>query len=520
MAREIRGWQIGEVVTANYMTLNSANMYEQTGSNGEANLPCIYNGLTLQSQSGTGNSIVTFNPGVARCQDLPTSTYTYLPSNAYGTSYPCFIDISLLDSNTVITLTTSPTSGYIVATFNISPTTAAAVDYVITGSLLQIATGSYNPAIHVRLCAYNYTGSTFNLDFTPGTSRDTDQTGLGGVQWNYQNSSLVLNTPASQTGSSIVVKQPLTSSGTTTLQSTTVLQGANALQFYNSGNTHYTSLQAGTVTSNIGFILPIADAVSTNQFITSNLAGQLSFATPASTSTAANIAANDSNVTFTSSSNPYQVCTPTAPRTYTMPAILTAGVPWTFYNQATITANYITLQTSGSNAICIVPPNGYATIVPLTSTPTTAANWILQDRQSNWANYTPSTTAFGTTSSTFAQARLIGRTLSVKFYLVMGTLTATTPSIGLPGYAIIDVNNLNLDATSGVGTSCVQGEFCVQGAANACGPMLPEYATSSTLMYFGAGYSTTDPLTNVTNANAVFNGNNAISGEFEVPITL
>lgn len=292
MAREIRGWQIGEVVTANYMTLNSANMYEQTGSNGEANLPCIYNGLTLQSQSGTGNSIVTFNPGVARCQDLPTSTYTYLPSNAYGTSYPCFIDISLLDSNTVITLTTSPTSGYIVATFTISPTTAGAVDYVITGSLLQIATGSYNPAIHVRLCSYNYTGSTFNLDFTPVTHRDTDLTGTGGVQWNYQNSSLEINTPASQTGTSIVVKQPLTSAGTTTLQSTTVLQAANPLQFYNTGNTHYTSLQAGAVTSNVGFILPIADG-SPGQSIVTNGSGQMSFASistsPATATTAGSI---------------------------------------------------------------------------------------------------------------------------------------------------------------------------------------------------------------------------------------
>src|SRR5271165_2327991 len=210
--REIRGWQIGEVVTASDMTLDSANIYEQTGSNGEANLPCIYNGLTLQSQAGTGNSIVTFNPGVARCQDLPTSVYTYLPPNAYGTSYPCFIDISVLDSNTVITLTTSPTPGYIVATFSISPLTSGATDYVITGSLAQIAIGSYNPAIHVRLCQYTYTGSTFVLDFTPGTHRDTDHTGLGGIEWNYQNSSLELNTPSSQSGTSIVSKQNFTAS--------------------------------------------------------------------------------------------------------------------------------------------------------------------------------------------------------------------------------------------------------------------------------------------------------------------
>lgn len=202
--REIRGWNVGQVVTMVEMDLNTANIMEEIGSPGDANLPCIYNGLNLQSQSGTGGSIVTFNPGVCRCRDLLTSIYTYLPSNAYGNSYPCFIDISVLDSNHVITLSTGITSGYIVATFTINPTTPGQLNYVITGELQQITTGAYDPAIHVRLCSFVYALSVFTLDFTPGTSRDCDMTGAGGVQWNYQNSVLEINTPPSQGGSNPV----------------------------------------------------------------------------------------------------------------------------------------------------------------------------------------------------------------------------------------------------------------------------------------------------------------------------
>jgi len=202
--REIRGWNIGEVVTAAYMKANTANLLEVIGSSGEPNLPCIYNGLSLASQSGTGGDTVTFNPGVARCQDLPLSVFTYLPPNPYGTSYPCFIDISTLDANKTIVLDPAITSGYIVATFAISPTTPDATNYVITGSLMQIATGSYDPTHQVRLCSFVYAIFTFTLDFTPETSRDTDLTGLGSVQWNYQTSNLEIMPPASQGGTAPV----------------------------------------------------------------------------------------------------------------------------------------------------------------------------------------------------------------------------------------------------------------------------------------------------------------------------
>jgi len=241
--REIRGWNIGEVVTAAYMKANTANLLEVIGSSGEPNLPCIYNGLSLASQSGTGGDTVTFNPGVARCQDLPLSVFTYLPPNPYGTSYPCFIDISTLDANKTIVLDPAITSGYIVATFAISPTTPDATNYVITGSLMQIATGSYDPTHQVRLCSFVYAISTFTLDFTPETSRDTDLTGLGSVQWDFQNSSLVIDTPASQSGTSIVLKQNTIIRGLLDADNITIKNGGQ-LEFLDPGETFAVTFKA------------------------------------------------------------------------------------------------------------------------------------------------------------------------------------------------------------------------------------------------------------------------------------
>lgn len=476
--REIRGWQIGEVVTANYMTLDTANVLEEIGSNGEANLPCIYNGLTLQSQSGSGNSIVTFNPGVCRCQNLPVSTYTYLPTNAYGTSYPCFIDISTLDTNTVITLTTSPSPGYIVATFSINPVTSGSVDYVITGSLLQIATGSYNPQIHVRLCSYTYTGSTFVLDFTPKTSRDTDLTGVGGVQWNYQNNSLELNIPASQSGSSIVAKQNFTAASNLIIQGTGVIQSGDALQFYNPANTHFTSLQGGISTSNTSFTLPIVDAVNPSQGLTSS-SGQLSF-----TNFNGNVAANDSNAVFTNSSNRVQICNPTATRTYTMPSTsILAGDKWTFYNQATSAANYITIQSSGLNTIAILPALGEVTLIAVANSPTTSSGWIIFSRQSQWIPYTPVySLAFGTVTNNLSCYKLSLDSLFIRGSVTTGTVTSGNGNFTLPLGFTINPSKLSLN-----------------NPTSTEGNILGTYGGSSTIVRENVGFIVSAPSTSVSN---------------------
>ncbi len=418
--REIRGWNIGEVVTANTMTLNTANIMEETGAVGESNLPCIYSGLTLQSQTGSGNSIVTFNPGECRCEDLPTSVYTYLPPNAYGTSYPCFIDISLVDSNTVITLTTSPTTGYIVATFNIAPTSSGAINYVITGSLAQIATGSYNPAIHVRLCSYNYTGSTFLLDFTPGTSRDTDFTGIGGIQWNYQNSSLVINTPASQSGSAITLNQNTTVNGTSTVTGNSSQQSASQMRFYNSGNTFYTSLQGGTNSTNVNLTLPSASG-SVGQAIVLTAPGILGFGNNAGTRTDVNTSTTPINALTNSAS--FVRLTGSTPCTVNGIAAGFGGQPLTVYNISTAVVTFTNLSGSASSALDeIRMPNSDS----FTLRPGGSVEFIYDDSQGYWILQQALATQ-GNTTNSVATVGEVGEIVSS--YVANANITAITAAV-------------------------------------------------------------------------------------------
>jgi hypothetical protein len=466
MAREIRGWQIGQVVTAAEMTANTANLEMLLGDQSNDQLPCIYNGLTLQSQSGTGNSIVTFNAGVARCQNLPLSTYTYLPSNPYGTSYPCFIDISTLDSNNVITLSTSITSGFIVATFTINPTTSGQINYLITGSLSQITTGSYNPAIHVKLCAFVYSASTFTLDFTPVTNRDFDWIGTTSLQWNYQNSSLLMSVPSGLTGSAFSIASGInvTINGTTTHASTTSIQNANPLQFYGTGNTNFVALEAPTLAGNTTWKLPPTDATVPGMALLSDGSGNMSFGNPLNLG---NVAANDSNVVFTSSSLRFQSCNPTAARTYTLPTTsISAGDRWTFYNQST---NLITLNSSGGNLVTYITPLTKVEVMSLVNTPTTAGNWQILSAQGDWYSFTP--TGGWTTNTTYSG--LLKRVSDELYFKTLISLSGS-PSAGdmfiaIPSPFVVNsskVLNITTDGTCRVGSGTLK-----QSTANASNVM-------------------------------------------------
>lgn len=196
------------------------------------------------------------------------------------------------------------------------------------------------------------------------------------------------------------------------------------------------------------FTLPSADGTG-GQVLATNGSAVLSFIPPAVP--AANIAANDSNVVFTSSSSTFQVCNPTAARTYTMAATLIAGVPWTFYNEATSWANVITLQTSGSNAIAIVPPLGFVTILPLNSAPTTAAGWILTNRQSTPVVYIPAIGGCGTVSACEAFASLSGSNLSVSGSFIPGTVTGSLLQIAIP--SALSINALALSQNNNTTTN-------------------------------------------------------------------
>lgn len=203
MPRIIQGWNSGQKIEPLDMQNVTSTTAVESTSSGMDNLPCIYNGLKLVSQTGSQNSIVTFSPGTVRCLDIPQNQGSYnLPTSSLTSTYPCYMDFNTSpDANVVITLLNSLSFsiGFIVATFTISPNTSNAILYTVTGVLQQIQQSDYDPTIHVKLCSWLFTGTTFALNFNAQAgNRDNDLTGLAALQFDYQANNVVLDTPPSQ----------------------------------------------------------------------------------------------------------------------------------------------------------------------------------------------------------------------------------------------------------------------------------------------------------------------------------
>lgn len=146
-----------------------------------------------------------------------------------------------------------------------------------------------------------------------------------------------------------------------------------------------------------------------------------------------NIAANDSNVTFTSADNRVQICTPTAARTYTLPSTsISAGDRFQFFNQSTTAANIITVQSSGANTIDYVLPNGELTLVALQASPTTAAHWKVISASSAGFLYTPSSYAgLGTPTNVTIMVSRNRNYMSITGTLTTGTVSASVIDVAL-----------------------------------------------------------------------------------------
>jgi hypothetical protein len=272
---EIRYWPPQYLVLPSDMNNSTNDMYQH--SHDVLNLtPIILWGL---QQSGLSGNTVSFSIGAARVADITTTTYPYLPTPTYGTGYPAYIQI-IAGSNSV-TLNTATTPCYIVATYSISPTTSGQNLYTITGNLAQIATASYNPAIHARLALATYSAGVWTIDQTPGTHRELDSAGFGGTQWNLQTSQLVLGPPPGYTGSTIttqsgqnvVLTNNLTVNGNTQFQGTvTNLAGYS----YTPGRTDVatTGTAINSLTSATNEIRFTGSTPTTVNGITAGIAGQ------------------------------------------------------------------------------------------------------------------------------------------------------------------------------------------------------------------------------------------------------
>jgi|SRR6516164_294608 hypothetical protein len=269
------------------------------------------------------------------------------------------------------------------------------------------------------------------------------------------------------------------------------------------------NINTGTVT----FALPTADGVS-GQVIQTNGAATLSFVNAATT--VGNVSPNDSNVTFLASDNHAQFCNPTAPRTYTLPSTgVVAGDQWAFYNRATSAANYITINSSGGNKIAVVPALGIARFVAVVATPTTAANWVLLERESQWVSYTPSFTGLGTPTSVGCLFKVVNDTLSVKAFYGVGTVSATLASISLPtGYPMsttkVPVNALNSQQ------SAMVGEWTVDGSG-AAGYTLASTGSDTGAVYFGGNVTSGNMLV-PRSGNVYFTSGAIVGVQFEVPL--
>lgn len=213
-----------------------------------------------------------------------------------------------------------------------------------------------------------------------------------------------------------------------------------------------------------------------------------------------NVTANDSNVVFTSSSSRLQICNPTATRTYTLPTTgILAGDKWTFYNQATSSANYITIQSSGANTIAILPPLGVVTFYSAVATPTSAANWILADRVSQLVAYTPTFSAgFGTVTSISCFYKLISDVLYINGSCTVGTVAASIGTITLPSGLALNSSKITIANTS-ANPGPVYGVLAANATSNT-GNIVTATSTSTSLLYT-AGPASNIAQTTPTNVN-------------------
>lgn len=188
---EIRDWISQQLVLPSDMNGSTSDMYQRCFDYFHFS-PVILWGLQYQSTSG---NTIAFSIGAARCNEITVANYPYLPTPTYGTGYPAIIEISA--GNNSITLNTTMSPCYIVATYGISPNIAAQTLYTITGSITQVS--SVTTATQVILAYATYSGGVWTIDQTPGTHRNYDASGLSAVEYNLTTNQVIIGSPQGQT---------------------------------------------------------------------------------------------------------------------------------------------------------------------------------------------------------------------------------------------------------------------------------------------------------------------------------
>lgn len=256
---------LGGSITVSGAVTNSVT-FDNTGAggvsgssfNGSSALTVSYNTIGAVGLSGnntfTGTNTFSNSSGQTFTTATSTNDGIVLSGRAGGTlSYRSTLTPTTLTANRTLTL--PDVSGTIVTTGS----TAVVTGSMVAGTTLTDSNISNTAAIAVSKLAY-------------GTARYVLQTNAAGTAAEWTNglsiSTLTASGSVSFTG------------GVTASTSPVVLQGQNALQFADADSSNYVAFKCpATVTSNVTWTLPAADG-SSNQVLTTNGTGTLSWASP------------------------------------------------------------------------------------------------------------------------------------------------------------------------------------------------------------------------------------------------
>ena len=243
------------------------------------------------------------------------------------------------------------------------------------------------------------------------------------------------------------------------------------------------------------------------------------YATSVGSFTTGNVSANDSNVTFTSSSNRFQTSNPTAARNHTLPTTgISAGEVWEFVNRATVDGNVITYLASGGSPVAKCYPTGKLKLQALISSPTLDTDWLVVSNTSNWISYTPTAGAgFGTITNSSGFYRIKDNTeAEFRGGFTSGTTAAAIASISLPSTITLNSNYLTRNTSTTSNTGNIVGTFGCNGAGN-FSYLVTAPGTSTTDIYVATNMNTSSNMT-PTNGNNIATSASLITFQFSIPI--
>lgn len=155
---EVRTWQSSQLVGQSAMqALNQNDILSLIGGLTTQYVPAIYSGCQLDSYN-TSTNTATFSTGFLRCSELLTSTFAYLPYNCPGL-------FELKSGSNTLVLTGTPSSGWIVATLVITPTSSGSLAYQLTATLSAISSVTSLTDYQVRLCGFTWNGGGTGVAF-------------------------------------------------------------------------------------------------------------------------------------------------------------------------------------------------------------------------------------------------------------------------------------------------------------------------------------------------------------------